>query len=102
MWHVSMELQSRNTIEAPAAGGDQDNSLTSPQQTLPPEEQPTAQAYLKLMCAGFSFYYAGTNDGTLGPLLPYMLQRYNVSTGLVTVMYSTPFLLNDVILISDT
>jgi hypothetical protein len=60
------------------------------------ENEPTAiqprskadRPYLKLACAGFSFFYAGTNDGTLGPLLPYILRRYNISTGLVTVMYA--------------
>jgi len=46
-----------------------------------------ARPYLKLACAGFSFFYAGTNDGTIGPLLPYILRRYHISTGLVTVMY---------------
>ncbi|KAK5049400.1 hypothetical protein LTR84_004329 [Exophiala bonariae] len=47
--------------------------------------------YVKLACAGFSFFYAGTNDGTIGPLLPYILRRYNVSTGLVTVIYGATF-----------
>lgn len=53
------------------------------------QPQPKApRPYLKLVCAGFSFFYAGTNDGTIGPLLPYILRRYNISTGLVTVMYA--------------
>jgi hypothetical protein len=47
---------------------------------------PKTQAYLQLICAGFSFLYAGTNDGTTGPLLPYMLQEYHISTSLITVM----------------
>lgn len=58
-----------------------------------PHEGPETQSQkldrrsiLKLVCAGFSFFLAGTNDGTTGPLLPYMLHEYNISTGLVTVM----------------
>ncbi|KEF62202.1 uncharacterized protein A1O9_00174 [Exophiala aquamarina CBS 119918] len=51
-----------------------------------------ARPYLKLACAGFSFFYAGTNDGTIGPLLPYILRRYNISTGLVTVTYGATFI----------
>ncbi|KAK6376328.1 hypothetical protein LTS17_006923 [Exophiala oligosperma] len=51
----------------------------------------TSRHVLKLVCAGFSFFYAGTNDGTVGPLIPYMLRRYHVSTGLITVIYVGAF-----------
>ena len=43
---------------------------------------------LKLICADFSFFYAGTNDGTIGPLLPYILRRYKVDSALATVMFA--------------
>ena len=43
--------------------------------------------HLKLIASGFSFFVAGVNDGSLGSLLPYVLQSYHVSTGLVVVMY---------------
>ncbi|OOF90721.1 hypothetical protein ASPCADRAFT_59008 [Aspergillus carbonarius ITEM 5010] len=43
--------------------------------------------HLKLIASGFSFFVAGVNDGSLGSLLPYVLQSYHVSTGLVVVIY---------------
>ncbi|PYH68058.1 putative MFS transporter [Aspergillus vadensis CBS 113365] len=45
--------------------------------------------YLKLIASGFSFFVAGVNDGSLGSLLPYVLETYRVSTGLVIVVYVT-------------
>lgn len=80
-----MELQQTKRPETTSATPD-----TSPEQQEP-EQPPITHPYLKLFCAGFSFFYAGTNDGTTGPLLPYMLQTYHVSTGLVTVMYLSLF-----------
>ncbi|KIW61817.1 hypothetical protein PV05_01897 [Exophiala xenobiotica] len=56
-----------------------------------PEEPQTARSMLKLICAGFSFFYAGTNDGTIGPLLPYILRRYKVDSALATVIYVGTF-----------
>ena len=53
-----------------------------------PEEPQTARSMLKLICADFSFFYAGTNDGTIGPLLPYILRRYKVDSALATVMFA--------------
>jgi hypothetical protein len=46
-----------------------------------------SQVKLKMISCCLSFFFAGTNDGSLGALLPYMLQSYDVSTGLVIVMY---------------
>lgn len=42
--------------------------------------------YLKLISAGYSFFCAGVNDGSLGPLIPYVLRSYNISTNLVSVV----------------
>ncbi|KIW17648.1 hypothetical protein PV08_04843 [Exophiala spinifera] len=52
----------------------------------------TSRNVLKLICAGFSFFYAGTNDGTTGPLIPYMLRNYHASTALITVIYVGTFI----------
>jgi fucose permease len=41
---------------------------------------------LKLFSAGFSFFVAGTNDGSMGALLPYMLQHYSIGTSFVALM----------------
>ncbi|GAT25013.1 MFS transporter [Aspergillus luchuensis] len=45
--------------------------------------------YLKLIASGFSFFVAGVNDGSLGSLLPYVLETYHVSTGLVIIVYAS-------------
>jgi hypothetical protein len=57
------------------------------------ERQPddTAQSnpgrpFLKLTSAAFSFFVAGLNDGSLGALLPYVLQTWDLSMNLVVVM----------------
>ncbi|PWY73052.1 MFS transporter, partial [Aspergillus heteromorphus CBS 117.55] len=44
---------------------------------------------LKLIASGFSFFVAGVNDGSLGSLLPYVLQTYGISTNLVVVVYAS-------------
>lgn len=43
---------------------------------------------LKLLSCGFSFFVAGTIDGSLGPLIPYMLRSFNVGTSFISIMYA--------------
>ncbi|RYO86408.1 hypothetical protein DL766_007845 [Monosporascus sp. MC13-8B] len=60
-----------------------------------------ATPFLKLVVAGYSFFCAGvgmrslpvsvSNDGTLGPLLPYMLSYWGISAGQVAIIYATTF-----------
>lgn len=40
--------------------------------------------YLKLMSAGFSFFVAGVNDGSIGALLPYVIREFHISTAIVS------------------
>ena len=42
---------------------------------------------VKLFSAGFSFFVAGTNDGSMGALLPYMLKYYDIDTSFIALMY---------------
>jgi hypothetical protein len=54
-------------------------------------EQPvqlSRMVVLKLLSCGFSFFVAGTMDGSLGPLIPYMLRSYNVGTSFISIMYA--------------
>ncbi|KAG0650626.1 hypothetical protein D0Z07_2216 [Hyphodiscus hymeniophilus] len=46
----------------------------------------------KLFSAGFSFFVAGINDGSMGALLPYMLREYNIGTSSIAILYFTTFL----------
>lgn len=41
---------------------------------------------LKLICAGYSFFCAGINDGSLGPLIPYLLRSYSINTNFVSIV----------------
>lgn len=42
--------------------------------------------FLKLIVAGYSFFCAGVNDGTLGPLIPYILGSFAIGTGEIAIM----------------
>lgn len=56
---------------------------------VPPVDAVDAQSDAsipKLVVAGFSFFCAGVNDGTLGPLIPYMLITFGIGTGEIAVM----------------
>lgn len=48
------------------------------------EEPP--QPWLKIFSVGFSFFCAGINDSTLGPLIPYLLVSFSIGTGMVAVL----------------
>ncbi|KAI0123000.1 major facilitator superfamily domain-containing protein [Xylariales sp. AK1849] len=62
--------------------------------TEPPEdavEREAASPIFKLIIAGYSFFCAGVNDGTLGPLIPYILSTFRIGTGEVAIIYATAF-----------
>ncbi|KAI1139004.1 MFS general substrate transporter [Hypoxylon sp. FL0543] len=50
-----------------------------------------ATPVLKLVVAGYSFFCAGVNDGTLGPLIPYVISSFRIGTGEVAIIYGTNF-----------
>jgi fucose permease len=56
------------------------SSINAPTSEIP-------RATLKLLSAGFSFFVAGTNDGSIGALIPYMIKSYNIGTSLIAVLY---------------
>lgn len=41
---------------------------------------------LKLVSAGFSFFVAGVNDGSLGSVIPYIRSAYHIGTNLVAIV----------------
>jgi fucose permease len=49
---------------------------------------PTPHRLPKLLSTAFSFFTAGTNDGSLGALLPYILRSYGITTALVSSLYA--------------
>lgn len=50
------------------------------------DEEQDPKSLLKLFSAGFSFFVAGVNDGCLGPLIPYVVRVYGISTAVVSIM----------------
>nr|XP_001390795.2 MFS transporter [Aspergillus niger CBS 513.88] len=77
---ISLTELGERPIPMVPEGPNNDASVTEAEAKVP---------YLKLIASGFSFFVAGVNDGSLGSLLPYVLETYHVSTGLVIIVYVT-------------
>lgn len=78
---ISLTELGERPIPTVPEGPNNDSSVTEAEAKVP---------YLKLIASGFSFFVAGVNDGSLGSLLPYVLETYHVSTGLVIIVYVLP------------
>ncbi|KAF5641072.1 bypass of stop codon 6 [Fusarium tjaetaba] len=53
--------------------------------TEPPRSsKPSTNELLKILSAGFSFFVAGVNDGSIGALVPHIIRDYNVTTAIVS------------------
>ncbi|KAI7924478.1 hypothetical protein M0657_004644 [Pyricularia oryzae] len=77
--------QQKQTAEQDAA------SLKTAEET--PQSAPSAKVpYDKLIGCGFSFFFSGVNDGTLGPLIPYIQDTFSIGTGEIAIIYATSFL----------
>ncbi len=72
-------------LKAPAAGR---HDASEAQPTAPPEVpsemQLSRQTVLRIASAGYSFFVAGVNDGSLGTIIPYLIQAYGINTGIVS------------------
>jgi hypothetical protein len=79
-----VELQ---TLESTAAGPGHHSDSADETSDM------TRKNIFKIVVAGFSFFFAGTNDGSLGALIPYILRTYNVGTQYVALMYGCIFAL---------
>ncbi|OCL07199.1 MFS transporter [Glonium stellatum] len=51
----------------------------------------TFPVLIKLASAGFAFFVAGNNDGSVGALIPYILRGYNTHTGSLAILYASGF-----------
>ncbi|PMD47418.1 MFS general substrate transporter [Hyaloscypha variabilis F] len=57
-------------------------------------EEPTPlsrKIVLKLLSLRFSFFVAGTIDGSMGPLIPYMLLSYDIGTSFISIICAASF-----------
>jgi len=78
--HVSIEENSSGTADQAVQDEGLPQSVTDQPTTV---DRPLA---LKLISAGFSFFLAGVNDGSLGTLIPYFRQTYNIGFSSTTIM----------------
>ncbi|KAI1342255.1 MFS general substrate transporter [Xylariaceae sp. FL0016] len=91
----TLPMAELSPIRDPEASGMQD----AKPKILSAEEAPASRAFqqesatpvFKLVVAGYSFFCAGVNDGTLGPLIPYIISSFNVGTGDIAIIYGTTF-----------
>ncbi|VZI06397.1 unnamed protein product [Fusarium fujikuroi] len=61
--------------------------------TEPPRSsKPSTAELLKILSAGFSFFVAGVNDGSIGALVPHIIRDYNVTTAIVSSVYGANFM----------
>jgi hypothetical protein len=67
------------------------NNFNQPSASRPgPETQQQSKPEIpkvQLLAAGFSFFCAGVDGATLGPLLPYIIQSFTINAGEVAIMY---------------
>ncbi|CAK7212965.1 hypothetical protein SBRCBS47491_001642 [Sporothrix bragantina] len=47
---------------------------------------------IKMISAGFSFFVAGINDGSIGTLVPYLIQDYGINTAIASSVYGANFM----------
>ncbi|KAM0323840.1 hypothetical protein ACHAQA_008418 [Verticillium albo-atrum] len=65
------------------------------QPLTPVEQEPPGldrETKLKLMAAGVAFFVSGTNDGSIGALVPYVIRDYGLSTAVASIIYGASFL----------
>ncbi|KAL4883493.1 major facilitator superfamily domain-containing protein [Aspergillus karnatakaensis] len=62
-----------------------------PLQIDAPEPPAPRLLLLKMISAGFTFFVAGVNDGSLGALIPYIREEYDIDTNMISILYGTTF-----------
>ncbi|KAL4883161.1 putative MFS transporter [Aspergillus karnatakaensis] len=51
----------------------------------------TPRLKTKLLSCGLSFFVSGINDGSLGPLIPYVREAFALNTDMVAILYACTF-----------
>ncbi|KAJ0417244.1 major facilitator superfamily domain-containing protein [Aspergillus carlsbadensis] len=59
--------------------------------TIETEAPPPQRLILKLISAGFAFFVAGINDGSLGPLIPHIRESYGIKEDKIAIVYAATF-----------
>lgn len=71
-------------LQVQSASTTMDSSQTTNQHEA--QSASSRRILLQLVSAGFSFFVAGVNDGSLGSVIPYIRSAYHIGTNLVSVM----------------
>ncbi|KAL6924051.1 hypothetical protein ACHAP8_011972 [Fusarium lateritium] len=71
------------------------NTFNQPRDNRPESEvqqqpQPAIPKF-QVLASGFSFFCAGVDGATLGPLLPYIIQSFTINEGEVAIIYACIF-----------
>lgn len=72
----TIELETPAPVPEPTPQGDEQ----------PAGEKLTKKLIFKLCSAGFCFYVAGVNDGSVGALVPYIIREHDINTAIVSSM----------------
>ena len=78
----------RTISEADTAGTNLPESHAVAEEPAP---EMTKADLIRLIAAGFGFFCSGVNDGSLGPLIPYILREYQINTNFVSIVYGITF-----------
>jgi fucose permease len=71
------------------------NAVTAPSPQEPPADGNggiSRANMLRLVSAGFSFFVAGVNDGSIGALIPYIIRQHDINTATASTIYAATFL----------
>lgn len=90
-------MATKTILERSQQSATQDIELSPIEPNAPPSAPPddddnvlNKKNIMKILAAGFSFFFAGANDGSLGALTPYILRTYHVGTEYIALMYFNP------------
>lgn len=65
---------------------DSEGNAIGSQQQVDAVAPMTKADLIRVFTAGYAFFCAGVNDGSLGPIIPYLLRSYNIGTNFVSIV----------------
>ncbi|KAF2711060.1 MFS general substrate transporter [Pleomassaria siparia CBS 279.74] len=87
--HEQFAFKPGSSVELRPLGHREPNALV---EVTNEESGMSKKNMFKIVASGGTFFFAGSNDGSLGALTPYILRTYNVGTEWVALIYAATFL----------
>lgn len=84
---MNTEQSSIALSDSPAQSPNVVSEERTAQQSVDAQPPIDRSTLLPLICAGYSFFCAGVNDDSLGPLIPYLIRSYSIGTNFVSIVY---------------